>query len=73
MKTLRVSDATYHAIAGLALLPFRSTAVRQPDGTWLVPVEDETYDRLQQSCLPGESDDDALQRLIHHYRGKPLN
>lgn len=46
MRTIRVSDVTYRAIAELALLPFRSTATRQPDGTWLVPVEDDTYERL---------------------------
>jgi predicted CopG family antitoxin len=73
MRTIRVSDATYRAIAALALLPFRSTATRQPDGTWLVPIEDDTYKRLGAHRLPGESDEDTVQRLIHRYRGQPLS
>lgn len=73
MRTIRVSDATYRAIAALALLPFRSTAMRQPDGTSLVPIEDNTYERLEAHRLPGESDEDTVQRLIHRYRGQPLS
>jgi hypothetical protein len=73
MRTIRVSDVTYRAIAELALLPFRSTATRQPDGMWLVPVEDDTYERLEAHRLLGESDDDTVQRLIHRYRGQPLS
>ena len=73
MRTIRVSDATYRAIAGLALLPFRSTAARQPDGTWLAPVDEKIWQAVQQQRHPGESDDNAIQRLIHHYQGRPLN
>lgn len=71
MKTMSMSDATYRAVAELATLPFRWTGARQPDGSWLVPVEDDTYERLQQHRLPGESDDDLVQRLIRASR--PLN
>ena len=73
MKTIKVSDATCRAIAELALLPFRSTAIRQSDGTWLLPLEDETWEALQGQRLPGESDEDAIQRLIHYYRKRPLS
>lgn len=71
MKTISMSDAAYHAVAELATLPFRWTGARQPDGTWIVPVEDETYERLEQHRLPNESDDDLVQRLIRASR--PLN
>jgi hypothetical protein len=54
-------------------MPFRSTATRQPDGMWLVPVEDDTYERLDAHRLAGESDEDTVQRLIHRYRGQPLS
>ena len=73
MRTIRVSDVTYRAIAALAVLPFRSTATRQPDGTWLVPVDDDVYEGLEAHRFPGESHDDTIQRLIHRYHGQPLN
>lgn len=73
MKTIRISDATYRALAKEAILPFRSTGTRQADGAWLVPVEDDTYERLQQHRLPDESDDDLIQRIIRGHRGGPLN
>lgn len=73
MKTINVSDATYRAIADAAVLPFRSTATRQPDGSWLVPIEDGTWEALERQRLTGESDDDAIQRLIRRHRGQPLN
>lgn len=73
MRTIRVSDATYRAIAALALLPFRSTATRQPDGAWLAPLEGDTYERLEAHRLAGESDEDTVQRLIHRHRGQPLS
>jgi len=85
MKTIRVSDVTHRAILDCAILPVCPTATRQPDGCWLVPLEDDTWEALQQQRLPGESRacpradlwsdpwDDAIQRLIHRHRGRPLN
>ena len=72
-KTIRVSDATYRAIAGEAILPFCSTAARQPDGSWLVPVSDDVWEMLQQVRLAGETDDDAILRAIREYHGKKPN
>lgn len=69
-RTIRVSDATYRAIAEEAILPFRSTATRQPDGSWLVPVSDDTWERLRSERLPGETDDDTVMRVIRRYRGQ---
>jgi len=43
------------------------------DGDWLVPVEEDTYERLQNQRLPGETDDDTVQRMIHVYFGRPNN
>ena len=70
MPTIRLSDATYRDLADLAILPFASTGVRQPDGSWLVPLEDDTMERLQQQRLPGETDDDLVARVIRIYRGQ---
>ncbi len=69
VTTIRVSEATYQAIADLAGFAFRSTGTREDDGNWLVPISDELWDRLQQARLPGESDDDTLMRLIRSSRG----
>ena len=73
MKTINVSDATYRAIAEEAILPFRSTAARQADGSWRVPIADDTWDALQKERLPDESDDDAVLRLIRRHRGQKPN
>ena len=73
MKTIEVSDATYRAIADEAILPFRSTATRRADGSWLVPVDDDTWEALQKERLPDESDDDAVLRLIRRHRGQKPN
>jgi hypothetical protein len=73
MKTIKVSEETYRAIAEEAILPFRATGTRQPDGSWLVPIDDETWDRIQRERLPGESDDDTVMRVIRHYRGQQPN
>jgi len=73
MKTIKVSDATYRAIADEAILPFRSTATREPDGSWLVPVADDTWEALQRERLAGESDDDTVIRLIRRHQGRAPN
>lgn len=73
MKTIRVSDATYRIIASLAILPFHSTGTRQPDGSWVFPVDDEVYERIQKHRLAGESEDDTIQRMIRHNHGPGPN
>jgi hypothetical protein len=70
MKTIHVSDATYREIIGLAALPFRHTGTRQPDGSWLIPIDDDTGERLERMRLPGESDDDLVARAVRAYRGQ---
>jgi hypothetical protein len=70
MKTIIISDATHQAIQASADLPFHSDAKRQPDGTWLVPLQDEAFEYLRRVRLPGETDDDTVIRLIRLYRGQ---
>lgn len=69
MKRIRLSGATYSALAAAAVLPFHSTGERQADGSWLVAIEDHTYERLRSVRLTGESDEDAVARLLHLYHG----
>jgi len=73
MKTIKVSDDTYRAIAEEASLPFRSTGMRQADGTWLVPIADDTWERLRRQRLPGETDDDMVMRIVRRHRGQKLS
>ena len=73
MRWIRVSDATYRAIAAEAIGRFVQTGTRQDDGSWLVPVDDEVYQHLQQTRFPGETTDDVIQRTIHRYHHKPDN
>ncbi len=73
MKTIRLSEATMRALANLAILPFRQTAIRQPDGSYLAPIDDDVRQRLQAIRLPGESDEDTIQRVIHAHKGQPLS
>ena len=70
MPLIRMSDATYTALASLAIGRFRPTGQRQADGTWLVPIEQDTWDALQAKRLPGETDEDVIQRVIHHHLGR---
>ena len=69
MKMIKVSDATYRAIADAAILPFRSTATREPDGGWMVPVEEETWGRIKRVQIRGETDDDTIMRCIRICNG----
>ena len=73
MPLIRMTDATYKTIASLTIGTFRSTGTRQADGTWLVPIEQDTWDRIQAIRLPGETDEDAIQRAIHRHLGRRLS
>ena len=73
MKTIRISDATPRAIAEAAVLPYRGTGRRLADGDWFIELEDDTYERIQEHRLPGETDDDAILRALHVHSGRPNN
>ena len=73
MKTIRISDATYRAIAEAAVLPYRGTTRRLPDGDWLIELADDTCERIEGARLPGETDDDIILRALHVHSGRPDN
>ena len=73
VKTIKISDETNRAIIDAAIYPFRSTGRRLPDGDWLIELEDDTYERIQEHHLPGETDDDAILRALHVYAGRSNN
>ena len=72
MKTITVSDETRQLIdaqvqAGYDL---RQTATPLPDGRWTISVDDEVFDRIADACLPGETDDDTVSRLLRAAIGR---
>lgn len=69
MKTIRITSVTLQAIGDLAILPFRANATLQDDGMWLVPLDDDVWQRLHDIQLPAETMDDTLTRIIRSYRG----
>ena len=73
MKTIRIIDATYCAIAEAAVLPYSGTGRRLPDGDWLVELADDTCERIEGARLPGETDDDIILRALHVHSGRPDN
>ena len=70
MPLIRLTDATYRTIASITIGTFRSTGQRQADGTWLVPIEQHVFDNIQAMRLPGETDEDVIQRAIHISLGR---
>jgi uncharacterized protein (DUF302 family) len=69
MKAIRITSGTLQAIRDMAILPFRSNATQQDDGTWLVPLHDDVWQRLHEMQLLAENMDDTLTRIIRSYRG----
>ena len=69
MKTIRITSESLQAIRDMAILPFRSNATQQDDGTWLVPLDNDVWQRLHDMQLPAETMDDTLTRIIRGYRG----
>ncbi len=64
MKTIKVSETTYRALTDVASLPFPSTGERPADGDRLIQIEDDTYEQIRKERLPGETDDQVIQRLV---------
>ena len=68
MKAIRITSETLQPIQDLAILPFRSNATQQDNGTWLVPLDEDVWQRLHDMQLPAETMDDTLTRIIRSYR-----
>lgn len=65
MQSIIISVATKRLIqerAGDA--PFRDQSYLNRLGQWVVPVSDETYERLMTHKAGGESEDDVIVRLM---------
>jgi hypothetical protein len=69
MPSIRITEETMRMIRSAAIYEFRQTGQRQDDGTWLIAVGDEVAARLSEAVRPGETVDDAIQRIIRQHRG----
>lgn len=70
MNTIRISASNLQRLDALGIQPLGTAAVRQPDGSLLVPVDDmlrEIFSRHQQS---GEALHDTIERLIRIAGGR---
>jgi len=73
MKTIRISDLSFRTLASAAEFAFKPKGRQLDDGSWLVPIEDEVLERLQQATFPGETIDDTIQRLVNFYHKRRPN
>lgn len=72
---IKVSDHTMQLIREQTREGFRfaSSATRQTDGLWAVPVDDEVALKIATERLPNETDDDVVSRLVRMAVGKGTN
>ncbi|HEV2515797.1 MAG TPA: hypothetical protein VGV07_11145 [Devosia sp.] len=75
MKQLNVDNATRELIARQTLPGHRfvSRGRRLPDGSWLIVVDDEVAAVIEEQRLLGESDDNAVSRLVRAAIGQRPN
>lgn len=64
MAAIIVSELCYRQIAANARGMFRSTGVKLQDGSWSLPVDDETLQRLTAVARDGETTSDTILRLF---------
>lgn len=72
MPTLAVSAETLKLINEQVTPGYgaRSTATRRSDGLWDLVVDDEVAAHIEAARLPGETDEDAVSRLVRAATGQ---
>ena len=63
-NTVRMSASNLQGLAALGIQPLGTGAVRQPDGSWLVPVGDRVREIFSRHQRSGEALQDTIDRLI---------
>jgi hypothetical protein len=64
MHKVKVSYKTLRLIEENAIKPFRNTAERQSDGTYLMEVDDEVMAVLLSEQKEGEAMDETIRRVL---------
>lgn len=75
MVRIKITEETMDLIRQNTLVghEFRQNATRLPDGRWDVPISRETYQRLLDFQLPGETFDQVIQRACNIGLGRRPN
>lgn len=68
MRKIVVNDEAMAAIRTASDGPFNQTARRNNTGEWEVPLEDDTFARLQEIRMKGESDSDVIIRMVAFWK-----
>jgi hypothetical protein len=63
MPMIHLTDEAARALRACADRPFQQTGTQRPDGSWDVPVEEDTLERLKNVQLAGESMSDTVMRV----------
>lgn len=63
MPKINITAEAEQVIRANAELPFKSTGTQRPDGTWDIPLADNTLERLRAAQLAGESISDTIIRV----------
>lgn len=71
MPIITISHEAQLAIRGAATNPFNQTGTQRPDGSWDVPVEQDTLDRIHEAQLAGETLSDTIIRVVLTANRKP--
>lgn len=70
MPKLLLTDEAHRAIRGAARSgSYKETGVRRADGTWEVPVDEDTLDRIQSHMFEGETLSDCIIRAVGNIGG----
>lgn len=56
--------------SNFAILPFRQTGRRLPNGNWSVPLSDDVIEAIGRAKLPGETASDTVLRMIAANKGR---
>jgi hypothetical protein len=72
MKNIVLTKEALDAIRSVSIGGFRDNSVRRADGLYEAPFAEDTFERMDQIRLEGESDSDVILRLVafHKSSGK---
>lgn len=69
MPVINVTNEVMQLIRSMATLEWRQTGVQRPDGSWDVPLSDDTAKYIEHNRQDGETFSDAILRLAAKIKG----